>query len=346
MENEKTLQKVENQPVQPYHLSEDDIKTLIDARIIPANTPQGVIKLFARVCHEKNLSPFTRQIHLVPRQDYKESSMKYTIQIGIDGLRSLAERTGKYAGTDDYIYDEGLTLYEMIQAGRKKPTTATAIVYKILPNGSVHPIRATARWEEYYPGEKQGFLWNKMPFLMLGKVAEALALRKAFPDALGGLYADEEMEQAGKEVQVEIIDEAESKKVEIVKDKKISKETRDKLIKLANHKLFERISEGNTQSDRAILLKIASDPNLTEQKALDLIERCNNAIKQALSQEDKFRNEIAKIIHSKLEDEEFQKLLLDVFPDLIPFPNEGDIFVELQKYSIEQLEQLKGRLGI
>jgi phage recombination protein Bet len=345
MEN-KEIQKVENQPIQNYHLSEDDIKTLIDARVIPSNTPQGVIKLFARVCHEKNLSPFTRQIHLVPRLNRKANQIQYTIQIGIDGLRALAERTGKYAGTDDYIYDEGLSLFQMIQAGRKKPTTATATVYKILPNGSVHPIRATARWEEYYPGEDQWSLWNKMPFLMLGKVAEALALRKAFPDALGGLYADEEMEQAGKEIQIEIVDDTEPKKVEIAKDKKVSKETRDKLIKLANHKLFERVSEGNTQSDRAILLKIASDPNLTEQKALDLIERCNNAIMQALNEEDKLRNFIAKAIVKNRDNEEFEKLVLDLLPDLVPFYEEGDVFVELQKYSMEKLNELKERLGL
>ena len=343
MEN-KELQKIENQV--SYHLSDDDIKTLIDARVIPSNTPQGVIKLFARVCHEKNLSPFTRQIHLVPRSNRKTNEKQYTIQIGIDGLRALAERTGKYAGTDDYVYDEGLSLFQMIQVGRKKPTTATAIVYKILPNGSVHPIRATARWEEYYPGEDQWSLWNKMPFLMLGKVAEALALRKAFPDALGGLYADEEMEQAGKEVQVEVVDDSEPKKIEIKKDKKVSKETRDRLIKLANHKLFERINEGNTQSDRAILLKIATDPNLTEQKALDLIERCNNAIRQALNEEDKLRNSIAKAIVNRRDDEEFEKMVLDLLPDLPPFYNESDMFAELQKYSTEQLEQLKGKLGL
>jgi hypothetical protein len=83
------------------------------------------------------------------------------------------------------------------------PVKATVTVFKYL-EGQRYPFTATARWTEYYPGVKVGFQWHIRPYLMLGKCAEALALRKAFPKLLSGMYAQEEMDQgmtADKEAQ-------------------------------------------------------------------------------------------------------------------------------------------------
>jgi len=208
----------ENNAIQQYHLGKEEIATLISSGIIPNNTPEGNIKMFARYCSETNLSPFKRQVHLVKR--YSKDGDKYTIQTGIDGYRAIANRTGVYAGNDDYRFDEGLSQYECMQSNRKHPQIAIATVYKLVGGVRV-PFTASAEWSAYCPPEKQMFMWTKMPFLMLGKCAEAIALRKAFPEEISGIYTDEEMQQA--DVVVETKKEAVKPEVQeavIVENKK------------------------------------------------------------------------------------------------------------------------------
>lgn len=176
-------------------LTKEQIDILVQSNIIPKDTPAPIIKTFAKFCWEKNLSPIQKQIYLIPRKDSVSGTIRYTYQTAIDGYRTIAERTGVYAGNDDYKFDDNLDEYSMIKEKRMTPTTATATVYKMI-QGQRCSFSATARWEEYFPGDKLGFMWKKMPFLMLGKCAEALALRKAFPEALGGIYTDDEMKQA------------------------------------------------------------------------------------------------------------------------------------------------------
>lgn len=158
-------------------------------RTIAVGATNDELQLFLYQAKRTGLDPLSRQIHFVKRQD------KGTIQTAIDGYRLIADRTGKLAGSDDYVFDEGMTQFQHIASGRKQPITATVTVWKHV-NGERCPFTATARWEEYFPGEKQGFMWKKMPYLMIGKCAEALALRKAFPAELSGVFTNEEMMQA------------------------------------------------------------------------------------------------------------------------------------------------------
>lgn len=167
---------------------------LIKTQICKGAT-DGELKMFLMVCQRSGLDPFARQIHAVKRWNSKTQREDLSIQTGIDGFRLIAERTGKYAGNDDPVYDS---------ENSPRPNKATVTVWKIV-SGQRVPFTRSARWAEFVQTTKDGTptkFWAKMPYLMLGKVAEALALRAAFPQELSGLYTSEEMGQADSDVEV------------------------------------------------------------------------------------------------------------------------------------------------
>lgn len=149
-------------------------------KTVALDASDSELALFLTVAKRSGLDPFTRQIHFVKRGG------RVTIQTGIDGYRAIAEKTGQLAGIDDAEFDTET---------EKHPNKASVTVYRLVEKQKVG-FTASARWAEYVPASGQDFMWKKMPFLMLGKVAESLALRKAFPNNLSGLYTTEEMAQA------------------------------------------------------------------------------------------------------------------------------------------------------
>lgn len=152
--------------------------------------------LFGYVCKQSGLDPFLRQIFPVKFKDSKTGEKTLSFITGIDGYRTIAERTGTYAGRDDLLFDEGLTQFQMLEKKRVKPRTATCTVYKFM-GGIRHPTTSTVRWIEYFPKiQAKQFFWNQMPFLMLGKTAEGLCLRSAFPVPTRGIYLDSEFDQS------------------------------------------------------------------------------------------------------------------------------------------------------
>lgn len=151
------------------------------------------LQLFAMVSQRSGLDPFAKQIYAIKRAG------RVTFQTGIDGYRSTAARTGQYEGSSDPEFGN------WSDTPFSHPVSATVTVYR-WQNGHRVEQTATAWWDEYYPGAKNivpagpsavGFMWLTKPRVMLGKVAEALALRKAFPYVLNDVYVPEEMEQAG-----------------------------------------------------------------------------------------------------------------------------------------------------
>lgn len=152
----------------------------------------GELKLFMHVCQKTGLDPFMRQIHMIKRWDAKLQREVATMQTGIDGYRVIAERSGGYAGQDQPIFQ--------FPKGSENgiPVSATVTVYRFMGEQRVG-FTATAFYDEYVQLKKDGnpnSFWTKMPKSQLAKCAEALALRKAFPNDLSGIYTHDEMAQA------------------------------------------------------------------------------------------------------------------------------------------------------
>ena len=169
---------------QPEAFNEKQL-ALIKNQIMPGAT-NDELALFSMVCKRTGLDPFARQIYAIRRKKkvgdrYIEF---YSPETSSDGQRSVAARTGEYAGSDDPVFDDEGT-----------PRKATVTVWRLV-NGVRCPFTASARWDQYCPKEEnKQFMWKKMPHVMLGKCAEALALRKAFPQQMSGLYSEDEMAQ-------------------------------------------------------------------------------------------------------------------------------------------------------
>lgn len=156
-------------------------------RTIAAGTSPDDFLVFLEVCKHRNLNPFAREIYAIVR------SGKMTIQVSIDGFRKLAERSGKYRGQvgPQFCAADGIWRDEWL---KDEPPVAARV--GVLRADFDKPVWAVARYKAYV--QPSSPTWQKMPDLMTAKCAEALALRKAFPDEMSGLYTHEEMAQAGK----------------------------------------------------------------------------------------------------------------------------------------------------
>jgi len=157
---------------------------------VARGTTNDELQLFLYTAKRTGLDPLLKQIHAVKRFDSREGREIMAIQTGIDGYRLIADRTGDYAPGKEPTYTED---------AQGNLVSATAYVKKRTKDGEWHEVAATAYYSEYAQTTKDGKptrMWAKMPHVMLAKCAESLALRRAFPAEMSGLYTSEEMGQA------------------------------------------------------------------------------------------------------------------------------------------------------
>lgn len=170
--------------------------------------PDEDVDVFFHVCQRTGLDPFARQIYLIGRDESVlvkgewKKVPKFTIQTGIDGFRLVARRvaddTGQELGYGDMLWCGRDGVWRDVWLG--EPLDLYAAKATVFRAGK--PFTHVALLREYAQTKRNGELtnmWATKGANQLAKCAEAGALRKAFPQDLGGVYVDAEMERVAAE---------------------------------------------------------------------------------------------------------------------------------------------------
>jgi phage recombination protein Bet len=188
-------------------LTQTHFTILEKAGIVPKGTPSDIISLFAYVCKEKGLSPFSKEIYLLGYKN-KNGGMDYSVITGIDGYRKLAHRSGAHAGVDSPRFDpmpDGSfkTLAQLMKEGGAKPDTVCEVVTYRIVQGVRVPFCRPVIFKNFSTGTNKWHPQYGMPEHMLIKCAEAASLRAGFPQETSGVNTEDEFGNVSGTTQAE-----------------------------------------------------------------------------------------------------------------------------------------------
>lgn len=172
----------------PLEFTAEQYKMIRDTYASGANEQEFAVLM--EIAKARNLNPLLRQIWFIKRWDNMKRCEVWAVQTSIDGLRTIAQRTGLYDGQDEPTF--GVEDASAFGLSKAEPFASVSVYRK----DWTRPSTVKAYMAEYIGRTRDGKptqMWAGKPHIMLSKCAEALALRKAFPEDTAGLYVTEEM---------------------------------------------------------------------------------------------------------------------------------------------------------
>ncbi len=166
-------------------------------RTVAKGASDDEFALFLHQCERTGLNPFARQIYCLGRRTRDDAGnwvVAMVTQVGIDGQRLVAERTGLYRGQTVPVFFDAAGNAREVWLDTRKPPVACKV--GVMKEGFAEPLYVVALYDEYVQRKRDNqpaAMWANKPTVMLAKCAEAAALRKAFPQELSGLYTEEEV---------------------------------------------------------------------------------------------------------------------------------------------------------
>jgi phage recombination protein Bet len=177
--------------IERYGMTRDQLDLL--KRTIAKGTTDDEFALFMNTANRLGLDAFAKQIFCVKRFSKKENREVMSIQVSIDGYRVTATRTGEDDGQDGpYWCGPDGKWVDVWLDEKNPPSAAKVLVYR---KGRARPCTGVAAYASYVQTDRDNRpnpMWERGPDFMIAKCAEALALRKAFPNELGGTIIPEE----------------------------------------------------------------------------------------------------------------------------------------------------------
>ncbi|HYI02002.1 phage recombination protein Bet [Hyalangium sp.] len=176
---------------------------LIRRTICPKGIGEDEFALFIEQCKRSGLDPLLKEAFCVGRRQNAGNRerpnwvTRYEFQPSEAGMLARAERFPDFKGIqasavyaeDEIIVDQGKgEVVHRFNPAKRKGALVGAWA-RVVREGKL-PVVV---WLDFAGYVQQTPLWAKIPTTMIEKCARVAALRKAYPEAFGGLYVREEM---------------------------------------------------------------------------------------------------------------------------------------------------------